>query len=267
MIRPIIEYGDIVYDNLTLKQSNQLENIQRRAALICTGAYKVTEHKVLLGEVGWEPLIDRRKTHRLSTYYKLTNGPTPPHIIPHMAQPVSNYTSYNLRNKNNLRIPQNQLELSKGSYFPKTSKEWNKLSIETKASMTLHSFKTKISPPIIRNPYYKTHKGKGGVWLARMRMGLSALNEQRFTYNLIDNPLCLKCGQKPETNIHFIWECQSYAQERVVMMERIRNEIGEQATSLNIIDILVHGKINKEQHRKTYDIVTSYISSTGRFKQ
>jgi ribonuclease P/MRP protein subunit RPP40 len=265
MIRPIIEYGDIVYDNLTLKQTNQLERIQRRAALICTGAYKVTEHKVLLKELGSEPLKDRRKCHRLITYYKLINGPTPPHIIPHMAKPVSTHTHYNLRNNKDLRVPQCRLEISKGSFFPKTSTEWNKLPIETRASLTVNSFKNKIRPPIVINPYYRTHKGKGGVWLARIRMGLSALNAQRFSYNLIESPYC-DCGQISETPIHYLWDCHSYAQMRLEMVEEIRNETNIQATRENIMDIVVHGKVEKNYYRKIYDIITSYIAKTGRFR-
>jgi hypothetical protein len=147
MIRPVIEYGDIVYDNLTKKQIEQLEHIQRRAGLICTGAYKHTEHKTLLKELGWEPLCDRRKAHQLLTYYKLVNGPTPAHISAIMTKPISTQTGYNLRNKHNLRAPLNRLEICKGSYFPQTIKDWNNLKIETRASLTFHSFKQKIQPP------------------------------------------------------------------------------------------------------------------------
>ena len=43
MIRPIIEYGSILYDNLTLSDEHRLENLQRRAALICTGALPRSE--------------------------------------------------------------------------------------------------------------------------------------------------------------------------------------------------------------------------------
>jgi hypothetical protein len=154
MIRPIIEYCDIVYDNLTTKQSDQLEHIQRRAALICTGAYRHTGHKDLLKEVGWESLSSRRKAHRLITYYKLYHGPTPAHIIPLMGKSVSVHTNYNLRNKQNIRGPQNRLEKSKSSFFPQTIKDWNALPIETRSSLTINAFKKKIQPQIIKKPLH-----------------------------------------------------------------------------------------------------------------
>ena len=63
MIRPILEYADIIYTNTSLQLHKKLETIQRRAAIICTGAYKHTEHNVLLTELGWNGLIDRAKHH------------------------------------------------------------------------------------------------------------------------------------------------------------------------------------------------------------
>jgi hypothetical protein len=266
MIRPVIEYSNIVYDNLTIKQSDQLEHIQRRAALICTGAYRHTEHRKLLSELGWETLASRRKVHRLITYYKLSNGLTPAHIIPLMAKPVSAHTSYNLRNKNNLRTPQNRLKISKGSYFPQTIKDWNNLPIETRASLTVHSFKAKIQPPIPKKLYINTHYGKGGVWLARIRMGLSGLNSHRFTYNHINSPSCTTCNKGSETPLHYFWACTNHTPARNKMMEEIREETGIQASRNNILNILLYGKLDRKHHKTIFKIASTYLAETKRFK-
>jgi hypothetical protein len=42
-IRPLLEYGDIVWSNCTVEQSNTLESIQLEAARIVTGATKLCE--------------------------------------------------------------------------------------------------------------------------------------------------------------------------------------------------------------------------------
>jgi hypothetical protein len=55
MIRPILEYGDIVFDNSPDTYTDRLENVQRQAAIVCTGAYKHTNHDKLLEELGWPP--------------------------------------------------------------------------------------------------------------------------------------------------------------------------------------------------------------------
>ena len=39
-IRPLLEYGDVVFDNCTLQDQELLENVQHEAARIVTGATK-----------------------------------------------------------------------------------------------------------------------------------------------------------------------------------------------------------------------------------
>jgi hypothetical protein len=42
----------------------EIENIQRQACIILTGAIRVTRHKTLLKEAGVEPFKTRRTLHR-----------------------------------------------------------------------------------------------------------------------------------------------------------------------------------------------------------
>ena len=42
MIRPILDYGDVIYDNCTTFESEILERVQRRAAILITSAFKIT---------------------------------------------------------------------------------------------------------------------------------------------------------------------------------------------------------------------------------
>jgi hypothetical protein len=64
-IRPLMEYGDIVWNNIPdyLKQS--LESLQLKAARIVTGATKLTFKQLLYDETGWETLQTRRNNHKL----------------------------------------------------------------------------------------------------------------------------------------------------------------------------------------------------------
>jgi hypothetical protein len=55
-IRPPLEYGDIIWDNCTLQEEHDLENIQLEAARIITGATKLTSHEQLYLELGWDTL-------------------------------------------------------------------------------------------------------------------------------------------------------------------------------------------------------------------
>jgi hypothetical protein len=43
MVRPILEYGGVLYDGCPDKYLKKLDKVQREAALVCTGAYKHTK--------------------------------------------------------------------------------------------------------------------------------------------------------------------------------------------------------------------------------
>ena len=55
-IRSIVEYASVVFDNLSNQDNLRLENVQRRAASVCTGALKRTESLKLLTDLEWESL-------------------------------------------------------------------------------------------------------------------------------------------------------------------------------------------------------------------
>ena len=73
-IRPTLEYADIVWDNCTQQQEQDIEKIQIEAARIVTGATKLISLNKLYVETGWELLKDRRRKHRLILFYKMNSG-------------------------------------------------------------------------------------------------------------------------------------------------------------------------------------------------
>ena len=70
-IRPVLEYADVVWNNCTQYEANELEKIQNEAARIVTGATKLVSIHALLSDVGWESLSSRRENHKLILYYKM----------------------------------------------------------------------------------------------------------------------------------------------------------------------------------------------------
>ena len=60
-IKPIIEYGNIIYSNSTITKLNLLDKLHRRCAVICLNSYKLTETVKLYRELGWDTLEHRRK--------------------------------------------------------------------------------------------------------------------------------------------------------------------------------------------------------------
>ena len=77
-IRPILEYSNIVWDNITQYEVIALQKIQNEAVRIVTGATKlVSIIDILNREIGWESLQDRRSKHKLCMLYKKKNNLTP----------------------------------------------------------------------------------------------------------------------------------------------------------------------------------------------
>ena len=122
-------------------ESDAIEKCQRNAALICTGAFRHTSNERLLNEFGWGNMESRRVVHRLTLFYKIYRSLTPPYLRD-ICYLVPYYTdTYNLRRNHSFLTHFIRRELFLKSFYPKTIREWNNLSLETKVSESLHIFK------------------------------------------------------------------------------------------------------------------------------
>ena len=222
MILPIIEYADVIYDNLPNRLVKDLELLQRQAALWCTGGYKHTKHVELLKELGWEQLSLRRKCHRLFIMYKIINNNTPLYLKRLIPDTVVDHTGYNLRSANNFTIPIYVKSFCKKSFIPQTLREWNELSMHIRSSSTFAMFKTSLKCMYFKNEKHRIRNipGPNAIYLYRLRMGLSGLNMHRSSYHFIDSPLCSACNDNEDT-LHFVVVCQRYAAQRGILLDEL----------------------------------------------
>jgi hypothetical protein len=65
-IRPIIEYGCVVFYEEGSELGMKLEQIQYKAGLLVTGALKNASYVKILNELGWQPLSKRVNFLRVS---------------------------------------------------------------------------------------------------------------------------------------------------------------------------------------------------------
>ena len=65
---------------------------------------------------------------------------------------------------------------------------------------------------------YNMITGTGSKILTQIRLGLSPLGEHLYTYNLSDNPFCQNCLTIVESTAHFLFHCNKYEQERVILL-------------------------------------------------
>jgi len=83
-IRPILEYADVVWDNITTQDEIELEKIQQDAARIISGGTRLASLQNLYNETALEPLKKRRTKHKLTNFYKMYNSVSPP-ICAHLS--------------------------------------------------------------------------------------------------------------------------------------------------------------------------------------
>ena len=63
-IRPLLEYGDTIWDNCTQYEKYELDKIQNETAKIATGAIKLLSLTNLIQETDWEALSKRQSNHK-----------------------------------------------------------------------------------------------------------------------------------------------------------------------------------------------------------
>jgi hypothetical protein len=229
MILPIMEYGDIIYDGSADLHLKRLENIQRKAALSCTGAYRHTNHERLLEELGWPTLSARRKNHRLNVMFKIQNSLTPNYLKEACPPLTRDRTNYELRSALNITTPQQRTTCYQKSFYPQTIKDWNSLPRNQRLITSLDSFKElqKAKAGLKNNKLFHHNSSKAAIDLTRIRLGLSGLSAQRFDYNHIDDPRCLTCGAKSEDPQHFFLTCPTYTRARHTLLEKVSDILHE----------------------------------------
>ena len=75
-IRPVLEYGDILMSNITEEQSALIEQVNKRAGSIISGAIRGTSSAVLHEELSWVSMEMRRKQRRLLAFHKIVHNST-----------------------------------------------------------------------------------------------------------------------------------------------------------------------------------------------
>ena len=141
MLRPLIEYADVLWDGCTESESDLLEHVQYEAATIVTGATKGTSKHRLMQEIGWEDLKTRRAIHKLLLYFKIVNNLCPSYLTNLLPLQVSERTNYSLRTASNYSLFASRSEHIKRSFFPSTTTLWNDISLDICCLQSIDPFK------------------------------------------------------------------------------------------------------------------------------
>jgi hypothetical protein len=162
LVRSILEYASVVWDPYLIKDIEQLEKVQRRAARFITGDYKTREEGCvtnMISRLELKPLVVRRREARLNIMFKTTKGllpSMPPNTFfnhqPRQKRKIkpksySDHVTTNIVNRyatNNTRgyiVPEATTEQLRNSFFVKTVVEWNQLDERIVTQETPEGFK------------------------------------------------------------------------------------------------------------------------------
>ena len=140
-LRPLIDYGDIIYEQPHNESfCEKIESLQYKAALAITGAMQDTSHEKIYQELGLESLKSRRWVKRLTCMFKIMRNEAPDYLINlilNCAQTVITRICH---------IPKYhcRTECFKYSFFPSALTDWFNLDENIRNSESISSFKNKL---------------------------------------------------------------------------------------------------------------------------
>ena len=130
IIRPLLEYADVIWDNCTQYEKDDLGKKKIEAARIATGPTKLVSLNKLYKEICWNKLQKRRDDHKLNLSYKMYNNLTPFYRSSLIPQQVEAISQYHLRNAQDIRNIRARTNCYYNSFLPSTLRQWNNLFME-----------------------------------------------------------------------------------------------------------------------------------------
>ena len=274
MILPIMDYGDVIYDNCNEKNSHSLELVHNKAARMVSGAFFTTNVSRLLNEeLGWESLKSRRHRHKIYLFHRIIHGNVPSYLSDILSSSQLGVTRQT-RRQNNIRPFLCKTRAYQDSFFPSTAILWNALPEYLKRENSPCVFKKghmlSVLPPS-PPPYF----GQGERWLSiihtQLRLGHSPLNSHLFRIGIIDTASC-SCGFHQENVVHFFLQCPLYKDARNKLLHSLCEIAHIDETMVKnrpkaVIEVILNGsdRLPVASNKRLFCDVCRFISATGRF--
>ena len=180
-------------------------------------------------ELGWSTLKTRRKLHRLLLYRKIIatdHNRVPLYVITLLPRSRQDDTNRSLRNADHQTQLRTRTTAQQRSFFILTGKQWNELP-EITRTLSYHEFKKDITKHLCtqKPPLYYSYGPKHlNIMHTRIRTGMTQLNEHMYKIQKSTSPNCT-CGHPHENEMHFIFSCTKYNQQRDTLYNSIRRSI------------------------------------------
>ncbi|KAK3105198.1 hypothetical protein FSP39_019583 [Pinctada imbricata] len=257
-VRPILEYGDIIWDGTTLQLKQRVEQIHLEAARIITGATKLTNIGKLLDETGWDTLSKRREKHKIITFHKIFHKESPTYLQSLIPPRGNQIHSHNTRGQNNLNTVLCKTQQYNRSFLPSVISSWNNLPEEIRSNPNPLVLKSFLNKDMIKIPsFYNCGTRRNQILHTRLRLGCSSLYDHLFSRNLIPTRYC-ECGLI-ETTKHYLLLCKKYTQIRDRTIHTLPYTV-----SMNLL-LFGDPNLSDAENENVFLTVHKFIQETKRF--
>ncbi len=209
----------------------------------------------------------------MSLFYKIVNKQVALYLIDLLPKSVNERSYISLRTAQNITEYKCRTEKFRKSFFPSTVSLWNSIDLDSRNSISISSFKAKIT-----NLYHSLHydkwlnfslSRKASVFHTRLRLGHCALNDYLYRINCCNSPLCVS-GLERETVKHYLLICPRFAAQRSNLLTSAAQVCGQEwlvSTDNEKVKFMLKGsaQLSHKENCELFGIVQRYILDTCRF--
>ena len=273
LIRPIMEYADVLWDGCTENDSDLLEFVQYEAAKVVTGAMRGTSRQRLLAELSWDELKTRRSTHKLVLFFKIAKKLVPEYLYNLLPLTVQQRSGMSLRSANDFSVFSARTERYKNSFFPSSTRLWNSIDRETRETDSIRAFKKALchffNTSSYNNCFDYAIDRYSSILHTRLRLNCCALNYYLFKINCAISPACA-CGANHESIKHYLLHCPRYAALRFPLLSaaaQVLNDRWHLLSESHKVNVLLTGAddLSPAENKLIFHHVQLYIKRSTRF--
>ncbi|CAH0405379.1 unnamed protein product [Chilo suppressalis] len=146
LLRPVLDYADACYPDLTEDQLNKLERLQNFCIRFIFGLRKYDNVSQYRSQLKWLSIRRRRDTHILSLLYNILFNPYYPNYLKELFSFLHSSHAQTLRSSENLSLktPVHNTSFYKYSFCVEAVRLWNSLPVEIRRAQTIGKFKSEI---------------------------------------------------------------------------------------------------------------------------
>ncbi len=269
-IRPVLEYGNVLYDAANEEDLNVLDDIEKEAMRVITGARKRCNIDALYNEFKWPCLAQRRINQKITTLGKIVIKQFPNYLVNDLPTFYKDSRSTRI---NTFATPTIKKDYYQKSFVPSSIALWNDQPLHIRCAPSYDSLKARVKRmhEKIVPPYYYFGERWVNIMHTRLRLGCSILNYDKHKIGISDTDRC-ECGER-ETAYHFLLDCGIDLRKRIRMLDSVmdvllgNNRTEADIDEINNINLYLRGspRLTLNENTRIFKAVHIFLEDTGRF--